>query len=475
VNLRKRTETRRGTERPASRAGISRRGFVTAGALASVGAALHGCAFPARAPYDVLVLGAGMSGMAAARDLARAGLDVAVLEARDRVGGRMETRYGEAPHGLEVGAQMVHGSRAPTWALIKEFGIETRPLPGWSRARYTQKEGFRTPSPEHEAEVHRRLDEAYHAYRGADVSYQTFLKPMSFSEEDLPTVNENALSWSAEPDEVSLQAAMEDQAAWDAYLDQNYQVVGGYSSLAAKLAETIAGRIRLSSPVTMVEWRPGKVRVICSRQGHEERLQARRALVTLPVGILKSGRPVFDPVLPAQKRGALDGLEMGRVVVLHFLFDDWFWRGPTGLRGWVSHQGRVSFYDPHPSGKGMPALEGWITGRAAQELSDLGEKDGIGRALGWIGAAFPTSGVARRVQFSAMRDWIRDPWSRGSYSYTKPGAGAQRAALATPIQNTLYFAGEATQPAPHYQTVHGAYMSGRRAAAEIISSLGLAI
>ncbi len=453
---------------------ISRRGFVKATALASAGAALHGCAFHARPPYDVLVLGAGMSGMSAARDLLRAGLDVAVLEARDRVGGRMETRYGEAPHGLEVGAQMVHGSRAPTWELIKEFGIETRPLAGWSRARRTPQGGFRTPSPEHEEEIRRRLDEAYHAYRGPDVDYQTFLRPLAFSEDDLPSVNENAFSWSAEPDEVSLQAAMEDSAAWDAYLDQNYQVVGGYSSLAGKLAETLVGRIHLSSPVTMIEWRPGKVRVICSRQGHEERLQARRALVTLPVGILKSGRPVFDPALPASKRHALAGLEMGRVVVVHFLFDDWFWRGPEGLRGWVSHQGRVSFYDPHPGGKGMPALEGWVTGRAAQELSDLGEKEGTARALGWVEAAFPTSGARRRVQFSVLRDWIRDPYARGSYSYTKPGGGAQRAALATPLQNTLYFAGEATQAAPHYQTVHGAYMSGRRAAAEILSSLGLA-
>ena len=121
----------------------------------------------------------------------------------------------------------------------------------------------------------------------------------------------------------------------------------------------------------------------------------------------------------------------------------------------------------------MPALEGWITGRAAQELSDLGEKAGLDRALGWIEEAFPGSGARSRVKWSAFRDWIKDPYSLGSYSYTLPGGTAQRAILAAPVQNALYFAGEATQAAPHYQTVHGAYLSGRRVAREIFSSLGV--
>ena len=94
---------------------ISRRDFVRTAALAGAGAAIRGCAMPVRPPCDVVVLGAGMAGMTAARELAAAKLDVVVIEARDRVGGRMESIYGQAPHGLEVGAQMVHGSRAPTW------------------------------------------------------------------------------------------------------------------------------------------------------------------------------------------------------------------------------------------------------------------------------------------------------------------------------------------------------------------------
>jgi monoamine oxidase len=454
---------------------LTRRDFVKVAALAGAGASIDACSFrPARPPYDVIVLGAGMAGMAAARDLVRSGLDVVVIEARDRVGGRMETNTEQSPHGLEVGAQMVHGSRAPTWELIRELGIETRPLRGWPRWQWTHAGGFRQQSPEHRAEVVRRLDDAYHAYRGEDIAYQSFVAPLKFSEEDLGLVNEYALSWSAEPSEVSLQAAMEDSASWEEYLDQNYQVVGGYSSLARKMAGTLGDRVQLSSPVIGIRWKRGKVRVSCRREGQEERLQARRVIVTLPIGILQSGRPVFDPALPGWKRHAIDSLHMGRVVVIHFLFDDWFWRQPPQpVQGWGAHQGRVSFYDPHPQGKGMPALEAWVTGLAAQQLSDLGEKQGLDRALGWIEEALPTSNARKRVQWSTLRDWIRDPYALGSYSYTKPGGTTQRSVLATPIDDTLFFAGEATQPAPHYQTVHGAYLSGRRAAREILASLDI--
>jgi monoamine oxidase len=453
---------------------ISRRDFVRTAALAGAGAAIQGCSMPARPPCDVVVLGAGMAGMTAARELAAAKLDVVVIEARDRVGGRMESIYGQAPHGLEVGAQMVHGSRAPTWQLIHELGIKTRPLQNWTRWEWSPADGFTEPTPERQAEVARRLDDAYHAYHGDDIPYQRLVDRLKFAEQDLDIVNENALSWSAEPDEVSLQAAMEDSAAWDAYLDRNYQVVGGYSSLAKKMAEGLGDRVRLSSVVTRVLWQPGKVRVAYLRQGREERLHARRAVVTLPIGILQTASPAFDPALPGWKRRAIDALRMGRVVVIHFLFDDWFWRqAKPGLTGWRARGGRISFWDPHPQGKGMPALEGWITGRAAQELSDLGEKAGLDRALGWIEEALPGSGARSRVKWSAFRDWIKDPYSLGSYSYTLPGGTAQRAILAAPVQNVLYFAGEATQAAPHYQTVHGAYLSGRRVAREIFSSLGV--
>ena len=454
---------------------ITRRRFLVTSALAGAAAAVPACRRPAPRPlHDVAILGAGISGLAAARDLAAAGLDVVVLEARDRPGGRIETLHDPAPHGLETGAQMIHGSRAATWDLVREFGLPTRPLRPWDTWPLVPGRGFRPQDASRLARLRDRLAEAYRDYHGEDSAYAAFLESRAFTPEEQDLLAGNALSWSAEPDEVSLRAALEDEAVWEAYLDLNYQVVGGYDRIPLRLAQDLGPRLRLSSPVTAVDWRRGEAVVTCRGPGGEAALRARRVLVTVPIGVLQAGRPAFAPALPAWKRRAIDGLRMGRVVVVHVLFDDRFWRGVApGFPGWHARGGRISFWDPHPEGTGAPVLLGWITGAAAQELSDLGPEVGLDRALGWIEQAFPRSGVRRRLAWSSLRDWLTDPWSLGSYSFTRPGGSAQRAALATPIEDVLYFAGEATEPAPHYQTVHGAYGSGRRAAREIAAALGL--
>jgi monoamine oxidase len=452
----------------------TRRSFLKAAALAGAGASLYGCSgVSVRRAHDVVVIGAGMAGLAAARDLGRAGMDVVVLEARDRVGGRIHTLHEPSPHGLEVGAQMIHGSRAATWELIREFGIQTRPFLDWTTWHWSAASGFQPPDAAREEEIEARLARAYHEFHGDDESFREFLEAQGFSAEEQEAVSEHALSWSAEPDEVSLRAAMEDESAWDSYFDRNYQIVGGYDALPRKVAQDLGDRVRLSCAVRQIEWGRYGVLVSYERGGTIEKARARRAVITLPIGILQSGTPGFSPGLPPWKLRAIQSLRMGRVVVVHFVFDAWFWRDAAPLfPGWDARGGRISFWDPHPQGMGEPALLGWITGTAAQELSDLGEPAGRERALAWVEEAFPWASVRQRVRFSSLRDWVGDPYSRGSYSFTRPGGSDQRAVLATPVGDCLHFAGEATASAPHYQTVHGAYTSGRRAAREILSAMG---
>jgi monoamine oxidase len=238
------------------------------------------------------------------------------------------------------------------------------------------------------------------------------------------------------------------------------------------LAGELGDRVQLSSPVQSIEWKRGEVRASYQRAGKTETIRARRALVTLPVSVLQSGQPAFSPALPGEKSTAIGSLIMGHVAVVHLLFDDWFWRDQIpALSYWSTERGDVSIGDPHPEGVGMPALEGWISGRTALELSDMGSKAGIRRVLGWVEQAFP--GARERLEWSHLKEWNRDPYTQGSYSHTLPGGYGQRRVLATPIEASLYFAGEATASAHHWATVHGAHSSGLRASREIFASLGV--
>ncbi len=432
------------------------------------------------ADYDVVIIGAGMAGMAAARILSKAGpgLKVIILEARDRVGGRMYTepdkRRELTPHGLELGAQFIHGSQAATWELIKELGISTYPrseLGEPSEYYFTPGGSSWRPDWQAKAALQKGLREAWQSYQGPDVSYQAFVESQSYSAEQQAELAAEAISWSAEPSQLSIAAAVQDGAKWDAWHDDDYQVVGGYSGLAENMAASLTGKIQLDSKVTEIYSNQGLSGIFYDYRGSKTALTARRVVVTLPVGVLQSDQVKLHPQLPEWKQHAIDSLQMGQVVVAKLMFAEHLWVDKIpAAGGWETPDGRISFSLPHPQGTGR-AVSGWFSGSAAQQLSELGEEAALQQILSWLASASGTADLQPRLQWYRYKDWIADPYSKGSYSFTKPGGHGERSMLAKPIADVLFFAGEATAEPPHYQTVHGAYMSGKRVANEVALSL----
>jgi monoamine oxidase len=433
------------------------------------------------ADYDVVIIGAGMAGLTAARLLSRAGpgLKVLILESRDRVGGRMLTAQddfkGMPSHGVELGAQLIHGSKAPTWELIKEFDIATRSLSSQGEPQQWVINPGGAPTrrdPRALAALNKRVLEAYANWQGPDISYQAFLDSLPFTAAEKLALAPATTEWSADPERMSLAAAIKDSALWDEYADEDFQVIGGYSSLVDKIAGKLEGKIQLKSTVTGIYWRQGIAGVSFEQYGANRALTARRIITTLPVGVLQSGLVAIEPALPEWKQRSIDALEMGQVVVVPMLFDKPDWRdklpAPGSLR---TADERTNFYLPHPAGKGSLAITGWFQGAAARTLSELGPEEGLAQVLRWLEEAGGIKNAGASLQWHGFQDWVKDPHSMGSYSITRPGGHGQRAELAKPVEDTLHFAGEATAPPPHYQTVHGAYMSGKRVALEVATSL----
>lgn len=370
---------------------------------------------------------------------------------------------------------MIHGSKAPSWELIREFGLQTRPIgddPNWQSLPMRPNLEPRVPTAEFVKPLMASIERAQSS--GADRSFSEFLETLWLSPADRELVYSEALSWSAEPSKLSTRAVIQDGKAWDAWWDEDYQIIGGYGQLVDKLAAELKGGIQLASEVTELFWSPGIAGVGYRYRGTETTLTCRQLIVTLPIGVLRGGGVTVTPALPEKTQRAIDSLDMGQVVVVPMIFKKPFWnKSFPGAGLWTSPAGRQQFWIPQPAASGHVGIQGLFAGSAAQELSDLGKDAAFARVLRWLEEASGESNLADQLSWYHVEDWVANPYTKGSYSVTSPGGHGLRKELTLPVGGTLYFAGEATAPPPHYQTVHGAYMSGKRVARQVIDQLGV--
>jgi monoamine oxidase len=226
----------------------------------------------------------------------------------------------------------------------------------------------------------------------------------------------------------------------------------GYDAVPRRLARGL--RIELHARIREIRWTRSGVRALTSGRTWE----ARRAVVTLPLGVLQEGTVRFVPALPPWKQEAIDALAMGAVVKTALLFERPFW--PADLAFLIAHGERVpTFWRPLPSR--VPALIGWAASRKADALRG---KDVVAAAVRSLSRAV---GKQVRPVRSLEFDWQQDELSRGAYSWVPVGALKQQRALARRV-GPLHFAGEATDFEGACGTVHGAIESGLRAAREIL-------
>lgn len=408
--------------------------------------------------YPLIVIGAGAAGLAAAAALRDAGYAPLVLEARNRIGGRVWT---DTQRGVvELGAEFIHGDQATTWAIVQAAGLATQRA---SEAREIALGGTRYPADDPltlrvEQLYDRLCDPAEHA-NVPEYSAAAWMRRIA---PDDPA-GELALRLAANieaanVERLSAAAIAHERAQWQAGTG-NFHVLDGYSRVLAALATGLD--IRLNSPVHQITWQPGNATLRLDDPAHTT-LTARAVIITVPLGVLQAGDLTFTPDLPPATTQALHALDMGHVSKLVL----WFERVCWDLPGFISSDGMISTWWQEPAAQ-PSALMGYTGGLAGLHLAEIGEAAALDHALDELTQLF---GPHLRQAFLHGRlvAWSHDQWSRGAYSYTPIGAGAARDQLATPIADTLFLAGEATVTNGHVATVHGAIETGKRAAQAVL-------
>lgn len=408
------------------------------------------------AEYDVAILGAGAAGIAAARRLIERGLSVVVLEARDRVGGRAVTISTASGWPVDLGCEWLHSAdRNPLAALARSLGfsvVEKRP--DWGRLRRVHEDAMEQ-ADWHAASsaFHERIEAA--ARDAEDRPAAALLEPGGKWNALL-----NAISTWANGVELD-QLSVRD---YSRYQDSgvNWRLREGYGSLFVKLAAGLP--VRLGNPVERVD-RRGKDIIIETPKGS---VRARAVLVTLPPSVLAAETVRFTPPLPVSKLAAAHGLRLGLANKLFLALDGPFPDLPpdSHVLG-ATDRIATGSYQIRPHGRAMVA--GYFGGALARDLEAGGPAAMAAFACDELAAIFGT-GIRARLRLLASSAWAADPFARGSYSFALPSHSDDRATLAEPLEERVYFAGEACS-AHDFSTAHGAFLSGLAAAQSIAGDL----
>jgi monoamine oxidase len=427
---------------------------------------------------DVIVIGGGIAGLGAARELARKGFRVVLLEARDRLGGRISTvKARGSRQTVELGAEFVHGGNAELRALFRRAAVKMKSVP---REMVELEDKRLTYHPHYWRNVARLIAKIPANTKG---SFGSFLRKSakSFSPQERKSVRDYVESFNAGPASQISAAAIRPEGGGAE--QSQHRPLGGYGQIVDHLHRELRAlgvRVLLRSEVTKVAWARGDVSVwVRTSAKLPVRFSASAAVVTLPLGVLQARAVEFSPRLKMKER-LIAQLGSGDAARVTLQFRAEFWRRKIVSTAKPSKR-PGDFHFIQAPGRDFPVwwvpgaaplMVGWAGSPKAAPIITLPRARLLAAALRSLAAIW---GVPQKTLKAELRawwshDWSSDSFARGSYSYTIAGkeTGAER--LAEPVAHALYFAGEATAAEPG--TVHGALASGIAAAKKITVRIG---
>ncbi len=429
---------------------------------------------------EVIVIGAGAAGLAAARELAQAERSVVVLEARERLGGRMwTTRAQGMAEPIEFGAAFVHGGNPSLWNLVRDAGLQVVAAPD---RHWLIRGGRRARLPDIWDRIDRglrRIGPRCHGDFGTWLRrHESTLDPL-----DRVLVREYVAGFHAAPLDAMSAATLYRSTQFPP--ENQFRLAHGFQGLVEALHRALpVARValRLGDPVEHVRWSTRGVKV-STRDGATH--AARAVIVTVPLGVLQARAPApgainFEPELRAE-RTLWDRLKFGHAVRIVLQLQTDIWKRPPIPEDLRADDGRAfgflhatkGAFPVWWSSAPAPLITGWVGGPHAWALAGRPDHEIFRHALYSLAAHLrcTEAELAEAIVAWHLHNWSADPYARGAYTFSQAGFEDAPAQLARPVRDTIFFAGEATADAQEIGTVHGALVSGQRAARAVLNCL----
>ncbi len=422
--------------------------------------------------FDVIIVGAGAAGLMAAKILCDAKKKVCILEARDRVGGRVHTLIKKGfSKPVEAGAEFIHGKLPLTICLLKEAGIKYYETDGalWQLKNDGLKK--REDFIEHAEQLMKKLKELDH-----DISITAFLD--KYFDDAKYSEMKNSLQQYIEgydAADINYASSLALKEEWQKEEDKQYRIEGGYGLLLDHLKNNCLQNgcsIHLSTIVKKIKWKDEDVEVITKQN---DSYFSGKVILTIPPLLLTGEENdagiSFDPSLPLVTEAAKQ-IGYGGVIKIVMEFTHAFWetgecRKAEDLFFLFSEEKIPTWWSQLPDK--TPILTGWLAGPKANELVNADDDIILQQALHSLSSIFAidTEILQKNLKASHIHNWIADPFSNGAYSYNTTTSAAAKKILATPVANTLFFAGEALDKDSN-ATVEAALQSGKEVAEKIL-------
>jgi len=425
---------------------------------------------------DILIIGAGAAGLMAAYKLSVKFKNVILLEARDRIGGRIHTIGNKGDGVVELGAEFVHGDLPVTLKLLKEAGITYRQAGG---TMVRVKDG-RFAQDDHFIEgwdlLIKKLGELE-----KDMTLYEFLQQY-FNEDKYDALRTSVIRFVSGYDTADQRRAscFALRKEWENEDDDaQHRVDAGYSSLMDYLVDQFqanGGKLHLNSIVKQIDWRPGDVKVIT---GNGILYSAEKLVIALPLGVLQAGKNerasvVFHPAIREQSQ-AINDIGFGAIIKVLLEFDTPFWdQHDDTLKDMAflfSDEKIPTWWTQAPNHS--PLLTGWLGGPPAADKKDMTDEELLQISLTSLRHIFKLSVDELKVRLAAWNvvNWTADPFTLGSYSYDTVASHNAKAVLNRPVENTLFFAGEYLYEGAAMGTVEAALSSGEMVAGMILKTV----